>query len=89
MNPPEPPNPTEPTDKRDPLEFLLDVMQGKIEPSPDQLKAAIAATQYVHMKKGDGGKKEAEKDAAKKVANKFAVATPPKLITAGGKKIDS
>lgn len=85
--PKEPQKPAEPTDKRDPLEFLLDVMQGKLEPSPDQLKAAIAATQYLHTKKGDGGKKEGELAAAKKVASKYAVSTPPRLIAAGGKKL--
>lgn len=84
--PKETPPPT-PTDKRDPLEFLLDVMQGLCEPSPDQLKAAIAATQYLHAKKGDGGKKEGELAAAKKVASKYAVSTPPRLIAAGGKKV--
>lgn len=82
-----PPADTEPTDSRDPLQFLLDVMQGKIEPSPDQLKAGIAAAQYVHIKAGEGGKKDAQKEAAKKVANKFAAATPPKLVAAGGKKL--
>lgn len=85
--PSNPPAPTEPTDARDPLQFLLDVMQGKLEPSPDQLKAGIAAAQYVHIKAGDGGKKDAQKEAAKKVANKFAAATPPKLVAAGGKKV--
>ena len=85
--PKEPPKPAEPTDKRDPLEFLLDVMQGKLEPSPDQLKAAIAATQYLHAKKGEGGKKDEELAAAKKVSSKYAVSTPPRLIAAGGKKV--
>jgi phage terminase small subunit len=79
--------PTVVTDKGDPLAFLIDVMKGIIEPSPDQLKAAIAAAQYVHIKAGDGGKKDAQKDAAKKVANKFAVTAPPKLVAAGGKKV--
>jgi phage terminase small subunit len=66
---------------------LLDVMQGKLEPSPDQLKAAIAATQYLHAKKGEGGKKDEELAAAKKVSSKYAVSTPPRLIAAGGKKV--
>jgi phage terminase small subunit len=63
---------------RDPLEFLLDVMQGKVRPSPDQLKAAVAATQYVHTKKGEGGKKDAAKDAAVEVAKgRFRSGAPP------------
>jgi phage terminase small subunit len=63
---------------RDPLEFLLDVMQGKARPSPDQLKAAIAATQYVHTKKGEGGKKDAAKEAAvEAAAGRFRPGAPP------------
>jgi phage terminase small subunit len=64
--------------ERDPLEFLLDVMQGKVHPSPDQLKAAIAATQYTHAKRGEGGKKEAKQDAAvEAAAGRFRPKPPP------------
>jgi phage terminase small subunit len=73
--------------ERDPLQFLLDVMQGLIEPTPSQLKAAQAAAQYVHAKKGEGGKKEQKQEAANKVASRFAPAAPPKLVAAGGKKV--
>lgn len=70
---------------RDPLQFLIDVMQGLTDPSPSQLKAAIAATQYVHAKKGEGGKKDERGEAAKKAATgKFAAAAPPlKLVRKG------
>lgn len=75
----------DPVAKRDPLEFLIDVMQGLTDPSPSQLKAAIAATQYVHAKKGEGGKKDERGEAAKKAATgKFAAAAPPlKLVRKG------
>lgn len=73
---------------RDPLEFLLDVMQGKIEPSPNQLKAAQAAAQYVHCKKGEGGKKNAKGDAAKTAGEgKFAPASGPRLAAVNGMKV--
>lgn len=74
------PKPTAVSDGRDPLEFLLDVMQGKIDARPEQLKAAIAATQYVHNKRGEGGKRdEAKRDAERAAGGKFAAAAPPKL----------
>lgn len=73
---------------RDPLEFLLDVQQGLVDPTPAQLKAAIAATQYVHAKKGEGGKKDAKGDAAKAAgAGKFAPASGPRLATVGGRQV--
>ena len=66
----------------DPLDFLTGVMQGKIQADPLQVRAAIAAAQYVHTKKGDGGKKEEKGDAAKRVAagERFAPSAPPKLV---------
>lgn len=66
----------------DPLDFLLGVMRGQIQPSHEQLRAAVAAAQYVHMKKGDGGKKEEKGDAAKRVAEggRFSPSAPPKLV---------
>lgn len=35
---------------------------------------------YMHQKKGEGGKKDAKAEAAKKAANKFAIQQPPKLV---------
>jgi phage terminase small subunit len=67
---------------RDPLDFLLDVMQGTIDPTPSQLKAAIAATQYVHTKKGEGGKKEQRQADAEGVAGRFNAAKPPPKLRA-------
>lgn len=47
---PKPPPVAEPTDESDPLAFLISVMQGRLDASPAQLKAAVAAVQYVHAK---------------------------------------
>lgn len=72
------------TDGRDPLEFLLDVMQGKVEPSDAQLKAAQAAVGYMHNKPGaDGKKAERQKAAQSAGAGKFAASAPPKLAIVG------
>lgn len=73
---------------RDPLEFLLDVMQGIVVPTKEQLSAARAAAQYKHAKKGDAGKKEGSVAAAKvAAAGKFAAAQPPKLVASNGRKV--
>jgi hypothetical protein len=63
------------------LEMLQAVALGKVAASPLQVRAAIAAVQYTHTKRGDGGKKDAADDAAKKAAGagKFAAAPPPRL----------
>lgn len=65
----------------DMLTLLQDVALGRVDASPIQVRAAIAAVQYTHTKKGDGGVKEGQKAAAGKVATgKFAPAAPPKLV---------
>lgn len=67
--------------KSEPLQFLLAVMRGEISPSPEQLKAATAAAQYMHAKK-EGGKKDETAEKAKKAASKFAPAAAPlKLVS--------
>lgn len=72
--------PTTSASQRDPLEFLLDVMQGVVEPSTAQMQAAIAAAQYMHAKAGADGKKGQRKTAATGAAGgKFAASAPPKL----------
>ncbi|MBP0714823.1 hypothetical protein ABXK61_16070 [Burkholderia sola] len=72
--------------ERDMLTLLKDVALGKVKASSLQVRAAIAAVQYTHTKKGDGGKKDEVADAAKRVANRFAPAAPPRLVANGGKK---
>ena len=64
----------------DMLRLLQDVALGRTEATPLQVRAAIAAVQYTHTKRSDGGKKEEKAEAAAKVASKFAAATPPRLI---------
>ncbi|MHB1188760.1 hypothetical protein [Thiobacillus sp.] len=70
------------TAERDPLEFLLDVMQGKVAANLAQVKAAIAAAPYVHPKKGESGKKEEAAAIAKKAAagGKFAPSKVPNVV---------
>jgi hypothetical protein len=65
----------------EPLDFLEGVMRGEILATPLQVRAAVAAAQYRHMKKGDGGVKDERADKAKAVAAKFKpTAAPLKLV---------
>lgn len=81
--PPEPPAPPVVLDEGlDMLAMLQAVALGRVEATPLQVRAAIAAVQYTHTKKGDGGKKDDQADAAKKAAGgKFAAAQPPRLVS--------
>jgi len=60
------------------LDLLQKVALGQVEATALQVRAAIAAVQYTHAKKGEGGKK-GEKDAAAKKASagKFAPGAAP------------
>ena len=69
-----------PLGNRDMLQVLQDVALGLVDATPLQVRAAIAAVQYTHVKKGEGGKKAQQLEAARKVS-KFAQAQPPKLVT--------
>lgn len=72
----------------DMLQLLQAVALGKTEATTIQVRAAIAAVQYTHTKRGDGGKKEELADAAKKAnVGRFTPAAPPRLVAAGGKKL--
>ncbi|WP_374435313.1 terminase small subunit [Inhella sp.] len=71
----------------DPEQFLRAVMNDATAEAKLRIDAAKALMPYVHPRKGEGGKKDAAQQAAKKANNRFAPATPPKLITAGGKKV--
>lgn len=69
----------------DMLKLLQDVALGRLDVTATQLRAAIAAVQYTHTKRGDGGVKD-EKDAkAKKAAGKFTAAAPPLKAIQGGR----
>ena len=83
---PPPPPPIE-IEERDMLSLLQDVALGRVEATALQVRAAIAAVQYTHTKKGDGGKKEEVQERAEQVASKFKRAAPPKLVAAGGQKV--
>jgi len=71
----------------DPLEFLRSVWRGEVNATATQVRAAASALPFVHKKLGEGGKKEQTKEAAGKVAGRFAAAAPPRLVAAGGKKV--
>lgn len=72
---------------RDPRVFLLAAMNDlKLEPKL-RIDAAKALMPFEFAKKGEGGKKEQQADAAKKVASRFAPSAPPKLAAANGKKV--
>jgi phage terminase small subunit len=70
-----------PMGDRDMLEVLQDVALGKIEATALQVRAAIAAVQYTHIKKHDGGIKDGKNDKAKKaIGGKFTHSAPPRLV---------
>lgn len=72
----------------DPLKFLKAVMNDSATEAKMRVDAAKAMLPYVHQKLGEGGKKDAAADAAKKAGSgKFSPSAPPKLIAAGGKRI--
>ena len=63
------------------LEMLQAVALGKVMATALQVRAAIAAVQYTHTKRHDGGKKEEIGERSKKAAGgRFAASAPPKLI---------
>lgn len=71
--------PGEPVDM---LRLLQDVALGRLEATPLQVRAAIAAVQYTHTKRHDGGKRDEDAEKAKKAgAGKFAPAAPPRLVS--------
>ena len=72
---------------RDPRAFLLAAMNDVLLEPKLRIDAAKALMPFEFAKKGEGGKKEQQADAAKNVANRFAPAAPPKLAAANGKKV--
>lgn len=68
---------------KDPLTFLLAVMNDGETDARLRIDAAKAALPFVHQKLGEGGKKEQKDEAAKKAAaSVFAPSAPPlKLVT--------
>ncbi|WP_432675107.1 terminase small subunit [Delftia sp. 11MD] len=72
---------------RDPRAFLLAAMNDKMLEPKLRIDAAKALMPFEFAKKGEGGKKEQQADAAKKVASRFAPAAPPKLAASNGRKV--
>lgn len=63
-----------------PLEYALTVMNDPREPKERRDRLCVAAMPFVHMKKGEGGKRESAAEKANNVSKgKFAAATAPKL----------
>lgn len=70
---------------RDPLEFLELVMNDPKVDIKQRIRAGIAAAQYRHTKRHDGGKKEeADEKAGKAAKGRFSVRKPPSLKVVGG-----
>lgn len=69
--------------KTDPQAFLLAVMNDMGSDARLRIDAAKALMPFMHQKLGEGGKKDAKNDAAKKAgAGKFAAAAPPLKLVA-------
>jgi len=72
----------QPGDPLDPRPTLEKIALGQIEVSASQMKALLALLPYVHTKKGEGGKKDAAADQAKKAgAGKYGVRPGPRLVS--------
>lgn len=61
----------------DPLKFLIAVMNDGEADGKLRVEAAKAALPFVHLKKGEGGKKEQTEEKAKQVASKFGARPAP------------
>ena len=73
---------------KDPKVFLLALMNDLEADVKLRADAAKALMPFMHTKLGEGGKKDQQQDAAKRVAGgKFAAVAPPKLVAAGGKSL--
>lgn len=74
-----------PRGSRDPLEFLLDVMQMPLLHPDLRVKAAMKAVDFTHRKPAEGGKKEERRDAAESAqGGRFAPTAPPRLVSNRG-----
>ncbi|MGT2460033.1 hypothetical protein ACU4GI_45845 [Cupriavidus basilensis] len=68
-------------EERDMLTLLQDIALGQVEATSLQVRAAIAAVQYTHAKKGEGGKKDDAAAKAKAAAGgKYATRQGPRLV---------
>ncbi|WP_157667592.1 hypothetical protein [Comamonas serinivorans] len=71
------------------LELLKRIALGHVDATTIQVRAAIAAVQYTHPKRGEStGKKEAAEAKAKAAGEgKFGRREPPRLVSNGGSKV--
>lgn len=68
----------------DPRSFLLATMNDPLTEGKLRVDAAKALMPFMHQKLGEGGKKDAKDEAAKKAANKFGALQPPlRLVNKG------
>jgi phage terminase small subunit len=64
-----------------PLDFLLSVQNDPAATPALRVRAAVAAAQYLHTKRHDGGKKDEAEELAKAAAKgKYAPKAAPKLV---------
>lgn len=71
--------------QQEPLDFLLTMMRDALADPKLRVRAAIAAAQYRHTKRHDGGKKEeAGEKAGKAAKGRFGVRKAPTLKVVGG-----
>ena len=71
---------------KDPKIFLLALMNDLEADIKLRADAAKSLMPFMHNKLGEGGKKDQQQDAAKKVASgKFAAAAPPRLVSNNGR----
>lgn len=70
-----------------PLDYLLRVVRDPAAAINLRIQAANIAAPYMHVKKGEGGKKSAEEEAAKRASTRrfAAAAAPLKLVNAAKK----
>ncbi|MGO4304204.1 terminase small subunit [Cupriavidus sp. RAF12] len=71
---------------KDALEFLIAAFNDPMTEPRLRIDAAKAVVPYQHAKKGEGGKKDAQAEAAKKAAGKFSSLAPPLKVVGGGRK---
>jgi len=66
-----------------PLDFLLAVQNDPAADPRLRVRAAVAAAQYVHTRRHDGGKKEQrERDAKLAAKGRFSPSAPPLKLVA-------
>jgi phage terminase small subunit len=75
------PQPTSVPGSKDPVAFLLSVMNDQNADGRLRVRAAGLAAQYVAVKRHDGGKKDERERAAERVAaGRFKASSAPRLV---------